>query len=369
MTEKIQKLAEGFEYDDITNHPGKGKGAIYEYADFYYRDLLGGDTSLGGLDAKTAAFYIDSQLIPKLDIYNEEPWVIQLTEKRQVDAKDAIVYSVGHLDDWDKMKTVRMFWVTGDRKVMGTQKKIAFVKDLPKDINVPEKPEVGGFSMDNTDVKLYYSYPDYTLAIPDPEPEINGYPVSLAAAELNAALLSDVKDDGWKIVYSGKENIDGKQLFCFKLSNHKTTFKALVSSDHKLYRYEGGLEVVGEIPKDIEEMEVVETHDSIPSFGHGYDRELDGKYVSVALASHWVRKLTVKTYQGKRDNSPWHVELKGTKKLKGIEGYSFDIGQGMHGLDKVYMNAIVTQDRKVYRVQDGKTQLVGTIPEDAPEIR
>ncbi|MBO4349679.1 MAG: hypothetical protein J6A01_01880, partial [Proteobacteria bacterium] len=372
--------------EDADSERNGDKLETTEYTDFDFVRSRQNPPKFKNLSGQDAAIYINSEIIPSLKMYPNNYWVMRLLGKGT--AKDihneAMFFNIGYIDTWHKFQNKVTLAVSKDRKVYRPQMVYKYIKDMA----VQTAPEVGptefsGFSVGRV-TTVSFNYPLFTLIEPSSMPECDGYTLPQAAAEVEAAYLHDHNDGNWTIEYRGITEIEGAKAWKLRISygNDKYSFNVAASTAHKLYHAAEELQQVGTVPAKVTAPPLDNTPDSIRERTHWDENECgigtlntkknnipEGDYVSLRLAAHWIFETMAKTYTGKQDNNPWRAVPTGTTQIEGVDAYEFDIGQGKYHLAQTYFKAAVTQDRKIYRVTDGKLELVGTIPEDAPEPR
>ena len=368
----------GFRVPKIASQTVKGK--VYFDFDLVYAN--NNIPQLKGIKHEIAASYIDQALIPKLNRTQPLPWKLLLNSKERIDAlnKEALFFALGSVDDNDKFSPSEYYIVSEDKLVYSTQVVPKYIMDMPVQSSDSLQDYETSMSYSFSGVMMNIrNYPRFKVEMPLFENTIENYPIEQAAAEVEAAYLRDHNDGNWIMRNASIIDFDGVKAWKFVVSYEYNTlpFDVIATADHKLYRYTRELKQVGAIPKKQAEASkdpVPEDERSISSAekscGNGtYNVQVhgisQGDYVSLSQACHWVIETLGKTYT-ERNNNPWRLVLTQITKVDGVDGYEFDVGQGKYKLDKTLFKAIVTQDRKIYKVGN-KPEFAGTIPEDAPE--
>jgi hypothetical protein len=332
---------------------------------------------------------MNREILPKLKRYSGHYWTILLDTELSLDGRNAFVMSYGTLDHWDSFNREDAFIFSEDGNVYQPEEVYKFVKVM--DVQPEPERKNNSFSASfglNASIVTQY-YPWFELGSPSPMPEVENYSIVQAAAEVEAAYLHDHNDGHWGIKYAGVVTIEGEKAWKFIVyymddpdshddGNIKYSFKVAATTGHKLYRYQTDLKQLGKLPagyqppaKEDTEKEKNYKPSYAKDLGIGslcYDESIDdGPYVSLALAAYWALDLVAKDMPGRKNyNAPWWAVPSKTK-FDGVDAFEFEIGQGKRNKEDTRVKAIVTQDRKIYKILKDKPEFVGSIPEDALE--
>ncbi len=390
----------GFQIPESVSNANMNKErGVTRYSLFDYYWPVQSDLKLRGMDPVASATYIATDILPsiqKFRNYNTGIQVIGAAKDPFIKKDGMYLVSLPVPEDYDNVFRTgykkEYFFVDRGRNVYYIEKRYELIKDMEKSSHV--LGSIKQYVKCNYHEQLWNRQQYIKLCVVRYYPliglkvsTIKGYYdfddlIKRAALEIESNYLRDYNDGQWTILFAHADKIGDKNAYVYYVyhGDGDCWFYAAVSEDHKLYRYYYDAVRIGHVPSVVSELPLLSN--SIDPLKddrdyHYYDIAIlavpysvsDGDMVSVKLAGKWISELIIRRYDGPATLLPWWIVPLKVIQVDGVDAYEFDVGKGKYELTEVLFKAIVTQDRRVYRVLGDNREFVGVIPDDAVEVR